>query len=58
MRIPMDSKAMKHIEEKWPRKFKDEPRSIRLGLAMDGVCHLYAFCNLFERAILSQQLDL
>ena len=33
-----DSKAMKHIEEKWPRKFKDEPRSIRFGLAIDGVC--------------------
>ena len=29
---------MKHIEEKWPRKFKDEPRSIRFGLAIDGVC--------------------
>ena len=34
MRIPADSKAMKHIEDKWPRKFKDEPCSIRLGLAM------------------------
>jgi hypothetical protein len=33
-----DSKAMKHIEEKWPSKFKDEPRSIRFGLAIDGVC--------------------
>jgi hypothetical protein len=29
---------MKHIEEKWPSKFKDEPRSIRFGLAIDGVC--------------------
>ena len=29
---------MKHIEDKWPRKFKDEPCSIRLGLAIDGVC--------------------
>jgi hypothetical protein len=28
---------MKHIEEKWPRKFKDEPRSIRFGLAIDEV---------------------
>ena len=38
MRISADSKAMKHIEEKWTRKFKDEPRSIRFGLAIDGVC--------------------
>ena len=38
MRIPVDSKEMKHIEDKWPRKFKDEPCSIRLGLAIDGVC--------------------
>lgn len=38
MRILVDSKAMKHIVEKWPRKFKDECRNIRLGLAMDGVC--------------------
>ena len=38
MQISADSKAMKHIEEKWPRKFKDEPRSIRFGLAIDGVC--------------------
>jgi len=28
---------MKHIKEKWPEKFKDEPRSVILGLAMDGV---------------------
>jgi hypothetical protein len=35
------SKAMKHIEEKWTSKFKDEPRSIRFGLAslaIDLVC--------------------
>ena len=38
MQIPADSKAMKHIEDKWPRKFKDEPHSIRLGLEIDGVC--------------------
>jgi hypothetical protein len=29
---------MKHIEEKWPSNFKDEPHSIRFGLAIDGVC--------------------
>ena len=38
MRILADSKEMKHIEDKCPRKFKDEPRSIRLGLVIDGVC--------------------
>ena len=38
MRISAHSKAMKHIEEKWQRKFKDEPHSIRFGLAIDGVC--------------------
>ena len=36
MQVPADSPAWKHIEEKWPT-FKEEPRSIRLGLAMDGV---------------------
>jgi hypothetical protein len=38
MRILADLKAMKHIEEKWPSKFKDKPCSIRFGLAIDGVC--------------------
>ena len=28
---------MKHIEEKWPGKFNDEPHSIRFGFAIDGV---------------------
>ena len=37
MQILSDSKSMKNIEEKWPRKFKDEPHSIRFGLAI-GVC--------------------
>ena len=35
---------MKHIEEKCPSKFKDEPRSIRFGLAIDGVCS-FSFLN-------------
>ena len=35
--IPTNCKAMKHIKEKWLEKFKDEPRSVRLGLTMDGV---------------------
>jgi len=38
MQIMENSKAMKHIEKKWLRKFKDEPPSIRFGLAIDGVC--------------------
>ena len=37
MRIPTDSIAMKHIEDTWPEKFKDEVRSLRLSIAMDGV---------------------
>lgn len=36
MRVPADSLAWKHIEEKW-EGFKNEPRHIRFGLAMDGV---------------------
>ena len=28
---------MKHIEDTWPEKFKDELRSLRLNIAMDGV---------------------
>ena len=28
---------MKHIEDTWPEKFKDEVRSLRLSIAMDGV---------------------
>jgi hypothetical protein len=35
---------MKHIEEKWPSKFKDEPCSITFGLAIDGVCS-FSFLN-------------
>ena len=36
MRVPADSPAWKHIEEKWPT-FWEEPRNLRLGLAMDGI---------------------
>ena len=36
MRVPADSPAWKHIEEKW-EDFKSEPCNIRFGLAMDGV---------------------
>jgi hypothetical protein len=28
---------MKHIEDTWPNKFKDEVQSLRLSIAMDGV---------------------
>ena len=28
---------MKHIEDTWPEKFKDEVRSLRLSIAMDGI---------------------
>ena len=28
---------MKHIEDTWPEKFKDEVRSLQLSIAMDGV---------------------
>jgi hypothetical protein len=36
MRVPSDSPAWKHIEDQWP-EFKNEPRNLRFGLAMDGV---------------------
>lgn len=38
MQISAKSKAMKHIEEKLPRKFKNKPYSIRFDLAIDEVC--------------------
>ena len=28
---------MKHIEDTWPDKFKDEVRNLQLGIAIDGV---------------------
>ena len=43
MQIPPNLKAMKCIEEKWPRKFKDEPRSIRFGLEIDVVVLKFSF---------------
>ena len=36
LRVPADSLAWRHIEETWSA-FKEEPRSLRFGLAMDGV---------------------
>ena len=36
MRVPADSPTWRHIEEKWPL-FREDPRNLRLGLAMDGV---------------------
>ena len=37
MQIPTDSIAMKHIEDTWPKKFKDEVQSPRINIAMDFV---------------------
>ena len=37
MRILTNSIAMKHIEDTWPEKFKDEVRILQLSIAMDGV---------------------
>jgi len=37
MGIPKNSIDMKHIEDTWPKKFKDEVRSLRLNIAMDGI---------------------
>ena len=38
IQILAESKAMKQIDKKWPRTFKDEPLSIMFGVAIDGVC--------------------
>ena len=37
MWIPIDSIAMKHIEDTTLEKFKDGVRNIRLSIAMDGI---------------------
>jgi hypothetical protein len=36
LRMPADGSALNYIEEKWPI-FKEEPRNVRLSLAVDGV---------------------
>ena len=36
LRVPADSPAWRHREETWPT-FKEEPRSLHFGLAMDDV---------------------
>jgi hypothetical protein len=36
LRMPTDGSALNYIEEKWPI-FKEEPRNVRLSLAVDGV---------------------
>jgi len=44
MWIIANSKALKHIEEKWPTIFKDEPCSIRFGLAIGCLsCAFYCW---------------
>ena len=35
--MKIDSTNMKHIEDTWPEKFKDEVQILRLSIAMDGV---------------------
>ena len=37
MWILVDSIAMKHIEDTWPDKFKDEGLNFQLSISMDGV---------------------
>jgi hypothetical protein len=36
LRMPADGSTLKYIEEKWPI-FKEEPRNVRISLAIDGV---------------------
>jgi hypothetical protein len=36
MKGPVDSKTWQIVEDRW-RQFKEEPRHLRLGLAIDGV---------------------
>jgi hypothetical protein len=36
IRMPIDGHSFREIEEKWV-DFKDEPRNVRLSLAVDGV---------------------
>ena len=36
LQMPIDISALNYIEEKWPI-FKEEPRNVRLSLAVDGV---------------------
>jgi hypothetical protein len=36
LQMPTDGSALNYIEEKWPI-FKEEPRNVRLSLAVDGV---------------------
>jgi hypothetical protein len=36
LRMPVDGSTLNYIKEKWPI-FKEEPRNVRLSLAVDGV---------------------
>ena len=40
MRHPADSKAWKHVDKKYAKKFSKDARSVRLGLASDDSVHL------------------
>ena len=44
MWIPTDSIGMKHIEDTWPDKFKNEVHNLQLSISMDGV-NLYSLQN-------------
>ena len=44
MLILVDLLSMKHIEDTWLEKFKDEVQRFRLSIAMDGV-NLYSLQN-------------
>jgi hypothetical protein len=46
LRMPADGSALNYIEEKWPI-FKEEPRNVRLLLAVDG---LSIWCQSIWRA--------
>ena len=36
IRMPVDGSTFRDMDEKWPH-FKEEPRNIRISLALDGV---------------------
>ena len=36
IRMPVDGSTFKNMEKKWPH-FKEEPRNLRISLAVDGV---------------------
>ena len=47
IRMPADGSAFKSIEEKWPL-FKEEPRNVRLSLAVYGVNPFGELCSTYS----------